>query len=133
MQDARLRELVQPRGRQGFAARLAALRWPPPPIGKRQSAFGVPQWVFPMTRPTTTATTTAPSAEQGGNLHWQRNLAVCMFGSFTTIIAMTLLLPFLPLYVEQLGVTDHAAIVQWSGAAYGATFLSAALVAPSTS
>jgi MFS family permease len=62
--------------------------------------------------------------------HWQRNLAVCMFGSFTTIIAMTLLLPFLPLYVEQLGVKDHAAIVQWSGAAYGATFLSAALVAP---
>jgi len=62
--------------------------------------------------------------------HWQRNLAVCMFGSFTTIVAMTLLLPFLPLYVEQLGVTDHAAIVQWSGVAYGATFFSAALVAP---
>ncbi|MGF6605529.1 hypothetical protein OKW45_000429 [Paraburkholderia sp. WSM4175] len=33
-----------------------------------------------------------------------------MFGSFTTIVAMTLLLPFLPLYVEQLGVKDHAAI-----------------------
>ncbi|MBJ2157482.1 MFS transporter [Variovorax sp. IB41] len=53
-----------------------------------------------------------------------------MFGSFTTIVAMTLLLPFLPLYVEQLGVKDHAAIVQWSGVAYGATFFSAALVAP---
>ena len=53
-----------------------------------------------------------------------------MFGSFTTIVAMTLLLPFLPLYVEQLGVKDHAAIVQWSGVAFGATFASAALVAP---
>lgn len=62
--------------------------------------------------------------------HWRRNLLVCMFGSFTTIVAMTLLLPFLPLYVEQLGIHDPAAIVQWSGAAYGATFLSAALVAP---
>lgn len=82
-----------------------------------------------MTNPTTT-TTGAPTAEPGAHAHWQRNLAVCMFGSFTTIIAMTLLLPFLPLYVEQLGVKDHAAIVQWSGAAYGATFLSAALVAP---
>jgi MFS family permease len=80
-----------------------------------------------MTHPTTT---TAPPAETGAHTHWQRNLAVCMFGSFTTIIAMTLLLPFLPLYVEQLGVKDHAAIVQWSGAAYGATFFSAALVAP---
>jgi len=53
-----------------------------------------------------------------------------MFGSFTTIVGMTLLLPFLPLYVEQLGVQGHAAIVQWSGIAFGATFLSAALVAP---
>jgi MFS family permease len=61
---------------------------------------------------------------------WKRNLFVCVFGSFTTIVAMTLLLPFLPLYVEQLGVSDHAAIVQWSGIAYGATFFSAALTAP---
>lgn len=62
--------------------------------------------------------------------HWQRNLWVCVFGSFTTIVAMTVLLPFLPLYVEHLGVADPAAIVQWSGAAYGATFFSAALTAP---
>lgn len=62
--------------------------------------------------------------------HWQRNLAVCALGSFTTIVAMTLLLPFLPLYVEQLGVSDPAAIVQWSGVAFGATFLSAAFTAP---
>ena len=62
--------------------------------------------------------------------YWRRNLVVCMLGSFTTIVAMTLLLPFLPFYVEQLGVTDHAAIVQWSGVAYGATFFTAALVAP---
>ncbi|HET6306860.1 MAG TPA: MFS transporter [Rhodopila sp.] len=68
--------------------------------------------------------------EDQGTAHWQRNLWVCVFGSLTTIIAMTLLLPFLPLYVEQLGVTDHAAIVQWSGIAYGATFLTAALTAP---
>jgi MFS family permease len=80
----------------------------------------------------TNPTTPASSATHAGaaHAHWQRNLAVCMFGSFTTIVAMTLLLPFLPLYVEQLGVKDHAAIVQWSGVAYGATFFSAALVAP---
>jgi MFS family permease len=62
--------------------------------------------------------------------YWKRNLIVCFLGSVTTIVAMTLLLPFLPLYVEQLGVTDHAATVQWSGIAYGATFFSAALTAP---
>ncbi len=53
-------------------------------------------------------------SEDRDTAHWQRNLIVCVFGSFTTIVAMTLLLPFLPLYVEQLGVSDHAAIVQWS-------------------
>ena len=78
--------------------------------------------------PDTTAdpSSLAPAAAE----HWRRNLVVCMFGSFTTIVAMTLLLPFLPLYVEQLGVHDPAAIVQWSGAAFGATFFTAALVAP---
>ena len=62
--------------------------------------------------------------------HWFINLIVCTAGSFTTIVAMTLLLPFLPIYVEEIGVTGHAAIVQWSGVAYGATFFTAALTAP---
>jgi MFS family permease len=62
--------------------------------------------------------------------HWRRNLVVCLAGSFTTIVAMTMLLPYLPLYVEQLGVEGHASIVRWSGVAYGATFLTAALTAP---
>jgi MFS family permease len=55
---------------------------------------------------------------------------VCLFGSFTNVMAMTLLLPFLPLYVEQLGVHGEAAIVQWSGIAFGITFLGAGLMAP---
>ncbi|OQM77538.1 multidrug efflux MFS transporter [Manganibacter manganicus] len=64
------------------------------------------------------------------SVHWRRNLFVCLGGSFSTLVAMTLLLPFLPIYVEELGVKGHAAIVQWSGIAYGATFFAAALVAP---
>ncbi len=65
-----------------------------------------------------------------GSIYWRRNLAVCVFGSITTLVAMTLLLPFLPLYVEELGVRDRAGIVWWSGVAFGATFLAAGLVAP---
>ena len=63
-------------------------------------------------------------------LYWRRNMYVCLVGSFTTIAAMTLLLPFLPIYVEHLGVHGHAAIVEWSGIAYGITFLGAGLCAP---
>ena len=62
--------------------------------------------------------------------YWRRNLWVCMAGSFTTLVAMTLLLPFLPLYVAELGVSDPAAIARRSGLAYGATFFTAALTAP---
>jgi MFS family permease len=74
----------------------------------------------------------AGRAGQGfqGEVPWQRNLAVCVFGSFTTIVAMTILLPFLPIYVEELGVRGHVAIVEWSGIAYGATFFTAAFAAP---
>jgi MFS family permease len=62
--------------------------------------------------------------------HWRRNMYVCLAGSFTNGLAMTLLLPFLPIYVAQLGVHGHAAILQWSGIAYGISFLGAGVMAP---
>jgi hypothetical protein len=40
------------------------------------------------------------------NSFWRRNLIVCFIGSFSTVFAMTLM-PFLPLYVEELGVSGH--------------------------
>lgn len=64
------------------------------------------------------------------NSFWQRNLIVCFIGSFSTVFAMTLMLPFLPLYVEELGVHGHAAIVQLSAVAFSATFITAGLIAP---
>lgn len=62
--------------------------------------------------------------------YWRRNLAVCVFGSFTTLVSLSMLLPFLPLYVQQLGVESQAAVIQWSGIAFGATFLGTAVTAP---
>ncbi len=76
------------------------------------------------------ATGLPPLMQAETNEHWRRNLIVCVFGSFSTLVGMTLMLPFLPLYVEELGVRGHAAIVQWSGVAYSATFVTAGLVAP---
>ncbi|WP_321924672.1 MFS transporter [Burkholderia sp. BCC1998] len=62
--------------------------------------------------------------------YWRRNLAVCVFGSFTTLVSLSMLLPFLPLYVRQLGVDAQSAVIQWSGVAFGATFLGTAVTAP---
>jgi MFS family permease len=62
--------------------------------------------------------------------HWKRNLLVSAAGSFTTVAGITLILPILPLFVEDFGVRSTAAVTTWSGIAYSATFLSAALTAP---
>lgn len=61
---------------------------------------------------------------------WKSNLLVCLFGAFATTAGFSTVLPFLPLYIERLGVTDKASIVQWSGLAFGASFLVAAFVSP---
>ncbi|WP_414440416.1 MFS transporter [Burkholderia sp. 22PA0106] len=87
----------------------------------------------PAPRPEPTA---APAGAGAGGYaernarYWKRNLAVCVFGSFTTLVSLSMLLPFLPLYVEQLGVASPAAVVQWSGVAFGATFFGTAITAP---
>ena len=33
-----------------------------------------------------------------------KNLAVCVFGSFTTAVSLTMLLPLLSIFVEELGI-----------------------------
>lgn len=61
---------------------------------------------------------------------WKRNLCICWFGSFTAAVGMSMIIPFLPFYIEVLGVDSMEKIVQWSGVAYGVTFLLAAVLAP---
>ncbi|WP_345001298.1 MFS transporter, partial [Tsukamurella soli] len=43
---------------------------------------------------------------------------------------MTMLIPLLPDFVRSLGVRSDSAVLHWSGYAYSATFLTAALTAP---
>lgn len=61
---------------------------------------------------------------------WKRNLYACWLGCFFTGVASALVMPFMPLFIEQLGVHEIASVERWAGIAYGITFLLAALVAP---
>jgi len=63
-------------------------------------------------------------------INWKRNLAVAWFGCFLTGAAFSLVMPFLPLYVEQLGVTGHSALNMWSGLVFSITFLFSAIASP---
>ncbi|CAI1682716.1 MULTISPECIES: multidrug efflux MFS transporter [Serratia] len=61
---------------------------------------------------------------------WKVNLISVWLGCFFTGLAMSQILPFLPLYVEQLGVTGHQSLSLWSGLVFSGTFLVSALVSP---
>ncbi|MCZ1268769.1 MFS transporter, partial [Paenibacillus tundrae] len=61
---------------------------------------------------------------------WKRNLIVCWFGMFVTGVGMSQIAPILPLYIKQLGVNDSAAIAQFSGIAFGITFILSAIFSP---
>ena len=61
---------------------------------------------------------------------WKKNLYVCWFGVFATSAGLSQLIPILPLFIQQLGVTNIAEIEEWSGIAYGVTFILMAVFSP---
>lgn len=61
---------------------------------------------------------------------WKRNLIVCWFGMFVTNIGMSQIAPVLPLYIKQLGIQNTASIEQFSGIAFGVTFIISAIFSP---
>ncbi len=57
----------------------------------------------------------APSAS------WRRNQVAVTAASFVGFTGFTLVMPFLPLYIGQLGVTDVGEIAMWTGLCLGIT------------
>jgi MFS family permease len=61
---------------------------------------------------------------------WKRNLIVCWFGTFVTLIGMSQIAPIMPLYIRHLGIHDTSAVAQVSGIAFGVTFMVSAIFSP---
>ncbi|MBO0639499.1 multidrug efflux MFS transporter [Pantoea agglomerans] len=61
---------------------------------------------------------------------WKINLISVWFGCFFTGLAISQIIPFLPLYLEQLGVTGGESLSLWSGLTFSITFVVSAVVAP---
>ena len=61
---------------------------------------------------------------------WKVNLISVWFGCFFTGLAISQILPFLPLYVSQWVVTYLEALSTWSGLTFSVTFLVSAIVSP---
>ena len=63
-------------------------------------------------------------------MHWRRNLVAVTAASFIGFTGFTLVMPFLPLYFQQLGVTDIGDIAMWSGLSLGVTPALTAMLSP---
>ncbi|MGG7096451.1 multidrug efflux MFS transporter [Clostridium sardiniense] len=62
--------------------------------------------------------------------NWKRNLIICWFGTFITMVGMSQIAPILPIYVKQLGISDVTMIEQLSGIAFGVTFVVSGIFSP---
>jgi DHA1 family multidrug resistance protein-like MFS transporter len=61
---------------------------------------------------------------------WQRNVWALALVVFTAFLGFQFFSPFLPLYVQELGVTDPAQIAVWSGVLFAVTPAVSALLGP---
>ena len=62
-------------------------------------------------------------------ISWKENLRVAWFGSFLTGASISLVVPFMPIFVEQLGI-ERNQVAFYAGLAISVSAVSAALVSP---
>ena len=62
-------------------------------------------------------------------ISWKENLRVAWFGSFLTGASRSLVVPFMPIFVEQLGIEGDQ-VAFYAGLAISVSAVSAALVSP---
>ena len=68
------------------------------------------------------------SVDHSASRDWRRNQIALTTTTFIGFTGFTLVMPFLPLYFRELGVTDAGEIALWSGLSWGVTPALAALL-----
>lgn len=61
---------------------------------------------------------------------WKKNLYIVFFAEMIAITGMSFVVPFLPFYVKELGITDANLVAQWSGWLMGAPALVMIIISP---
>ncbi len=61
---------------------------------------------------------------------WRRTLAMVWIAEFVALIGFSMVIPFLPLYVQEMGVTDDAQVKFWSGLLLSGQAVTMGLFAP---
>ena len=71
-----------------------------------------------------------PTPRRAADDGWRRNVYAVTAASFIGYTGFTLVMPFLPLFIGQLGVTDVGQIAMWTGVSLGVTPALTAILAP---
>jgi len=69
-------------------------------------------------------------ADSDGHPAWRMSLAAMFIAQLLAIIGFAFVMPFIPFFIRELGVTDPRAVVLWAGWAVTASGLSMAVAAP---
>ncbi len=59
---------------------------------------------------------------------WRRDVYALAVADFLCLVSFTMFLPFLPLYLREMGVSRH--LEAWSGLIFGASFLAGGIMSP---
>jgi MFS transporter, DHA1 family, multidrug resistance protein len=70
------------------------------------------------------------SSQGASGVDWRRNLAALWFAQVTAIFGFSFAFPFLPVYLNQLGIHDPGQLAIWSGVAGGASGAALAIMSP---
>ncbi len=73
---------------------------------------------------------TAVPADENSYAGWRRNLTFVWIGVFVSLLGASFVFPFMPLYIEELGVTKESSIAYLTGITASAAGLSLTLTAP---
>ncbi len=71
-----------------------------------------------------------PTAGESSPLHWRRSVYVLTFAVLVTFMGIGFLYPLLPLYLQEIGVTEPGEVRIWAGAIGSAQGLAFAVSAP---
>jgi len=63
-------------------------------------------------------------------ISWRKNLYIIWLAQLIAMIGMSMVVPFLPLFIKELGVTDISELKRWSGLAVSGVFITAFIATP---
>ncbi len=61
---------------------------------------------------------------------WKVNLIILWIGQFLVMAGMTMIVPFLPYYIQELGVTDPDQVALWAGFIFAGNFVTSFIFQP---